>query len=211
VNFRVRAGGYPKRASPPDSQKGPEDLKDAAGPWRRPARRLTKRGAPSLANTIPANVERHLKQILRLRPTIQKKLRFGQVADGQHWFKRPEFRGRRRKRSSDHPNGLEYGQDRRQRGTSRRRGCLPQRHLSRLSAHRLVASLFDHGDAVLKARSMGRGIGGLGSNVGPPRTFQNTIQRDITRSGAAWCPPRVSGATCCWVWNSQWQIRRNYP
>ena len=30
-----------------------------------------------------------------------------------------------------------------------------------------VASPFGHGVAVLKARSMGRGIGGLGSNVGP--------------------------------------------
>ena len=38
-------------------------------------------------------------------------------------------------------------------------------HLDRLSAQVVT----------LKARSMGRGIGGLGSNVGPLALFQNTI------------------------------------
>ena len=44
-----------------------------------------------------------------------------------------------------------------------------------------VASPFGHGVAVLKARSMGRGIGGLGSNVGRLALFP-PFNRDVTRN-----------------------------
>ena len=54
-----------------------------------------------------------------------------------------------------------------------------------------------------KARSMGRAIGGRGSNVGPLALFQNTIQnRDVTHNallGATTklesAPPRCVGGT----------------
>jgi hypothetical protein len=71
-----------------------------------------------------------------------------------------------------------------------------------------VASPFGHGVAVLKARSMGRGIGGLGSNVGPLALFQSTSDRDVTRNalrgpGATTklesAPPRCVGGDCGWA------------
>jgi hypothetical protein len=61
---------------------------------------------------------------------------------------------------------------------------------------------------VLKARSMGRGIGGLGSNVGPLALFQSTSDRDVTRNalrgpGATTklrVPrPGVLGGDCGWA------------
>jgi len=49
-----------------------------------------------------------------------------------------------------------------------------------------VASPFGHGVAVLKARSMGRGIGGLGSNCRAPSRYFS----DVTR-GQKMCPAQV--------------------
>ena len=45
-----------------------------------------------------------------------------------------------------------------------------------------VASPFGHGVAVLKARSMGRGIGGSAAMSGPLALFQSTSHRDVTRN-----------------------------
>jgi hypothetical protein len=55
---------------------------------------------------------------------------------------------------------------------------------------------------------MGRGIGGLGSNVGPLALFQSTSDRDVTRNalrgpGATTklesAPPRCVGGDCGWA------------
>ena len=54
-----------------------------------------------------------------------------------------------------------------------------------------VAPPFGHGVAVLKARSMGRGIGGLGSNVGPPRTIPEHYSRQPRRD------PQCAGRSRC--------------
>jgi len=51
-----------------------------------------------------------------------------------------------------------------------------------------VASPFGHGVAVLKARSMGRGIGGLGSDVRPPSRAQDTPTQCA--------PPSYVGGDC---------------
>ena len=55
---------------------------------------------------------------------------------------------------------------------------------------------------------MGRGIGGLGSNVGPLALFQSTSDRDVTRKCAARsqcnhqvreCPAQVCRGDCGWA------------
>jgi hypothetical protein len=56
-----------------------------------------------------------------------------------------------------------------------------------------VASPFGHGVAVLKARSMGRGIGGLGSNCRAPSRYFS----DVTR-GQKMCPAQVCRGDCGW-------------
>ncbi len=73
-----------------------------------------------------------------------------------------------------------------------------------------VAPPFGHGVEVLKARTMGRGIGGLGSNVGPPRTipehYSRQPRRDPQCAGRSRCnhqvrrcPAQVCRGDCGWA------------
>jgi hypothetical protein len=67
-----------------------------------------------------------------------------------------------------------------------------------------VASPFGHGVAVLKARSMGRGIGGSAAMSGPLALFQSTSHRDVTRNALRAikleiAPPRCVGGDCGWA------------